>query len=165
MGHPIDKFIIPQVLMKYEKELENRYILFHGIWHIDKNLKNHIIPYKYVIFKGGSIAIEWEALPQQLYFPGNVNRCLKIQNDDEKIMHKFDDAVRKVDIGLVESRRISFFTFLMWNWTENGGKDLMTFYQMTKEIKMAFWEDTKAHGLLTDGTKKEFHRRPILHYK
>ena len=109
MGHPIDKFIIPQVLMKYEKEVENRYLLFHGIWNIDKNLRNNIIPYKYVIFKGGSIAIEWEALPNNSYVPCNVNRCLKIQNDDEKVMHKFDDAVRKVNHGLVESRRMTFY--------------------------------------------------------
>ena len=163
MGDPIDKFITPQVLMKYEKEMENRYLLFHGIWNIHKNFRNQNIPYKYVIFKGGSNAIEWEKLPYEPYVHGNVNRCLKI-NDDEQVIHKFDDAVRKFYHLLEESRRMTFYAFLLWNWTENREKNLITFCQMTIDIKNAFWDNTKAHGLLNDGTKKIFHRE-IPHYK
>ena len=168
MGEPIDKFTTPQVLMKYDKEMENRYLLFHGIWNIHKNFRNQNIPYKYVIFKGGSIAIEWEALPNEFYYiPGNVNRCLNIQNDDQ-VIHKFDDAVRKVyssgSADLVESRRMTFYAYLSWNWTKNRDNDLATFCQMTMDIKNDFWDNTKAHGLINDGTKKIFHRE-IVYYK
>ena len=163
MGDPIDKFITPQVLMKYDKEMENRYLLFHGIWNIHKNFRNQNIPYKYVIFKGGSIAIEWEALRNETYDHGIVNRCLNIQNDDQ-VIHKFDDAIRKVYFSeLVESRRMTFYAYLIWNWTENRDNDLITFCQTTMDIKNAFWDNTKAHGLLNDGTKKIFHRQIPLY--
>ena len=124
-------------------------------------LRNKNIPYKYVIYKGGSNAIEWERLPNRYYYSngGYVNRCLIIQTEKEQFT-KYDDAITKFPNKDGEARKITLKALLdlcIEQLYKNDKIEMFALSEETLKIRNSFSNDTQAQKLI-DNDKKPFHR-------
>merc|ERR1712020_58447 len=72
-------------------EVRNGFLHFKGSLGVPRGFWDQNIPYKYVIYKGGSQEIEWESLPMKKNIS---NRCLTIPNGHERYA-KYDDIIWK----------------------------------------------------------------------
>ena len=160
LGEPIGDWSDPNVLLIFQKELKNNYLLFKGSCNVSVKMRNKNIPYKYVIYKGGSKAIEWERLPNRYYYNnGYVNRCLIIQTEKEQFT-KYDDAITKHPIKDVEARKITFKALLNLRIDQLYEKNKIELFALSEEtlkIRNSFSKDTQAQKLI-DNDKKPFHR-------
>ena len=157
MGNPIGNFIDPQVEMKFETELKEKYLLFKGIWNAPLKFQNVNIPYKYVVYKFDHV-IEWEVLPNRYHYynAGPVNRCLNIRNGN-----RYDDAILKNLNKMAEARNLSYKTMLLGNfynfWSPSKKLDLFNFVEENWVIKKHF-SDGKLQKLVDHETRFPFFR-------
>ena len=146
--------------MIFQKELKDKYLLFKGICNVNLKFKNKNIPYKYVIYKGGSNEIEWEHLPKRnMWSNGNVNRCLIIENGNEQYT-KYDDAITKYSHKDGDARKVTFKALLdlcIDQLYENEKLELFVLSQETKNIRNSYADETKAQKLI-DNEKLPYHR-------
>ena len=156
MGNPIGNFIDPQVEMKFQTELKDKYLFFKGLWNAPLKFQNENIPYKYVIYKFDHV-IEWEVLPNRSRWNGGpVNRCLNIRKGN-----RYDDAILKNLNKMTEARNLSFKTMLVGNFdnfcSSSKKLDLSNFVDENWVIKKHF-SDRKLQALVDNNTKLPFYR-------
>ena len=159
MGNPIGNFIDPQVEMKFQTELKNKYLFFKGWWNAPLKFQDVNIPYKYVVYKFDHV-IEWEVLPNRYHYwnaGGPVNRCLKIRKGN-----RYDDAILKNLNKMTEARNLSYKTMLVGNfhnfWSPSEKMDLFKLTEETLKIKNAFSGEKKVQRLVDNDTSRPFVR-------
>ena len=160
LGQPKGNWDNPESFMIFQKELEDKYLLFKGVCNVNLMFKNKIIPYKYVIYKGGSNEIEWEVLPKRyLWSNGNVNRCLIIGNCNEQFT-KYDDAITKHSYKDGDARKVTFKALLNLckdRLYKNEKLELFVLAQETMDIRNSYADETKAQKLI-DNDQLPYHR-------
>ena len=157
MGNPIGNFIDPQVEMKFQTELKNKYLFFKGTWNAPLKFQNVNIPYKYVVYKFDHV-IEWEALPNRSHWNGGpVNRCLNIHQGN-----RYDDAILKNIHTATIARNYSFLSMLIKNfhdfWSPSKKFDLFKLTEETLKIRKAFSGDRRFQRLVDNDTLRPFVR-------